>query len=100
MLAHAAKLGKGESDTAYPSWADNGARRALVDFFAPAEGLAIEVDKVVMETKPDSWVGNPMKEKKVRNAVMHVLGLDYKDLHDREIVDRLVELLKVRHEYR
>jgi type I restriction enzyme R subunit len=33
LLELAARLGKGESDTAYPEWADNGARRALVDFF-------------------------------------------------------------------
>ena len=33
LLQHATKLGKGESDTKYPDWADNGARRALVDFF-------------------------------------------------------------------
>ena len=36
LLEQAAKLGKGESDTAYPAWADNGAKRALVDFFPPS----------------------------------------------------------------
>lgn len=99
LLEHAAKLGKGESDTAYPTWANTGAKRALVDYFAPSNELAIEVDKVVMETKPDSWIGNPMKEKKVRHALIEVLRIDYKDLHDRETIDNLIELLKARHEY-
>lgn len=99
LLEHAAKLGKGESDTAYPTWANTGAKRALVDYFAPTIELAIEVDKIVMETKPDSWVGNPMKEKKVRNALIKVLRIDYKDLQDRETIDNLIELLKARHEY-
>ncbi len=44
LLEQAAKLGKGESDTGYPKWADNGARRALVDFFFPAAELAVEID--------------------------------------------------------
>ncbi len=48
-----AKLGKGESDTEYPEWADNGARKALVDFFARTTHLAIEVDTAVLHTKPD-----------------------------------------------
>jgi len=38
LLDHATKLGKGESDTKYPDWANNGARRALVDFFYPSPG--------------------------------------------------------------
>ena len=48
LLEHAAKLGKGESDTEYPDWADNGGRRALVDFFAPEDDLAAEVDEAVL----------------------------------------------------
>lgn len=99
LLDLAAKIGKGESDTAYPTWADNGAKRALVDFFAPEEEVAIEVDRVVMHTKPDSWVGNAMKERRVRNALIPVLHIDYNDLHDRETLDKLIELLKARHEY-
>ena len=62
LLEHAAKLGKGESETEYPDWADNGARRALVDFFCPEDGLAAEIDETVLHSKPDSWVGNPLKE--------------------------------------
>jgi type I restriction enzyme R subunit len=68
LLEHAAKLGNGESDTAYPEWANNGARRALIDFFFPKTQLAIEIDTTIRHTKPDSWVGNPIKEKKVKRG--------------------------------
>ena len=35
LLDTARKVGTGESDREYPAWADNGARRALADFFYP-----------------------------------------------------------------
>ena len=34
------QLGKRESDTDYPTWADNGAKRALVDFGFPSDDVA------------------------------------------------------------
>lgn len=94
LLEQATKLGKGESDSKYPAWADNGARRALVDFFLPDDSIAIEVDKAVRLSKPDSWVGNPIKEKKVKLAIEASLPENF----DR--VDELFELVKARREYR
>ncbi|GIH71023.1 type I restriction endonuclease subunit R [Sphaerimonospora thailandensis] len=94
LLEHAAKLGKGESDTEYPEWANNGARRALVDFFYPSTEIAVEIDTTIRHTKPDSWVGNPIKEKKVRRALARTLPADFDRL------DELFELIKARHEYR
>ncbi|KOY57775.1 type I restriction endonuclease subunit R [Streptomyces sp. XY332] len=94
LLEHASKLGKGESDTKYPEWADNGARRALIDFFGQSPELAAVVDTKILHTKPDSWVGNAMKEKKVRRALAQALTADFDRL------DELLELLKARREYR
>ncbi|MFF5498945.1 type I restriction endonuclease subunit R [Streptomyces aquilus] len=94
LLEHASNLGKGESDTEYPEWADNGARRALIDFFDQAPELAAVVDTTILRTKPDSWVGNAMKEKKVKRALAQALPTDFDRL------DELLELLKARHEYR
>ena len=39
LLDAAKQLGTKESDTKYPDWADNGAKRALVDFFFPTSIL-------------------------------------------------------------
>ena len=93
LLEHAAKLGRGESETEYPEWADNGARRALVDFFWPDLDVAVEVDRAVRHSKPDSWVGDRLKEKKVRQAIQSVLPGDFAKL------DELFDLVKARHEY-
>jgi type I restriction enzyme R subunit len=94
LLEAAKKLGTKESDTPYPDWADNGAKRALVDFFSPQSELAIEVDRAVMLNKPDSWVGSRLKERRVRNAIRSTLPADFNRL------DELFELVKARHEYR
>jgi type I restriction enzyme R subunit len=94
LLEHATKLGKGESDTKYPDWANNGARRALVDFFYPALQIAVEIDTTIRNVKPDSWVGNSMKERRVRRALKAALPENYDQL------DALFDLVKARHEYR
>jgi type I restriction enzyme R subunit len=97
LLKQAADLGKGEgTGTVYPDWANNGARRALYDFFIPELNLAIEVDRAVRHSKPDSWVGNGIKEKKVKTAVAKVLPEDF----DTVRLDELFELVKARDEYR
>jgi type I restriction enzyme R subunit len=93
LIALAAQAGTGESGAAYPAWASNGARRALIDFGLPEEH-AVAVDQAVMDNKPDSWVGNRMKERRVQIAVRHVLPEKY------ERLDELFELLKARDEYR
>jgi type I restriction enzyme R subunit len=94
LLGHAAKLGKEESETEYPAWADNGGRRALVDFFDSDDGLATGVDEAVLNSKPDSWIGNPLKERKVKLAIKAALPSDFDGL------DELFELVRARDEYR
>ncbi|MDP9340542.1 MAG: HsdR family type I site-specific deoxyribonuclease [Actinomycetota bacterium] len=94
LIKQAQMLGKKESDSAYPAWADTGAKRAIVDFGLPDEETAVAVDKAVMGTKPDRWVGNPIKEKRVKFALRKVLPDDYDRL------DELFDLVKARHEYR
>jgi type I restriction enzyme R subunit len=94
LLEQADKLGKGESDTTYPEWADNGARRALYDFFYSDLNLAVDIDKAVRQSKPDSWVGNKLKEKKVRQAIRAALPSGFDNL------DELFDLVKARDEYR
>ena len=94
LIDLAERLGKGESDSPYPDWADTGARRALVDFGWPDPDMAVVIDTTVIHTKPDRWVGNPMKERVLRNALRHVVPNDF----DR--MDELLDLIKARDEYR
>ncbi|WP_234840801.1 hypothetical protein [Mycobacterium tuberculosis] len=94
LLDAAKKLGAKESDTVYPAWADNGARRALIDFGWPDPAMPIQVDTAILTSKPHDWVGNTMKEKVVKRAIGKVLP----DNFDR--LDELFDLVKARDEYR
>ena len=94
LLDTAKQLGNRESDTQYPAWADNGARRALVDLFWPDQAIPVLVDTAIRTSKPHNWVGNTMKEKVVKRAIRQALPDDF----DR--FDDLFELVKARDEYR
>ncbi|SFP63045.1 type I restriction enzyme, R subunit [Geodermatophilus dictyosporus] len=94
LLEAAKQLGSKESDTKYPDWADSGAKKALLDFFEDQPDLARAVDRTVRESKPDSWVGSAIKERKVRNAVKAALPANFDRLEE------LLDLVKARHEYR
>jgi type I restriction enzyme R subunit len=94
LLDAAKKLGTKESDTAYPDWADNGARRALIDFGWPDPTTPIRVDTAILTSKPHGWVGDAMKEKLVKRAISQVVPGNF----DR--FDELFELVKARDEYR
>ncbi|OBJ91218.1 type I restriction endonuclease subunit R [Mycolicibacterium conceptionense] len=94
LLDAAKQLGAKESDTEYPDWADNGARRALIDFGWPDPATPIQVDTAILTSKPHDWVGNTMKEKVVKRAISRTLP----DNFDR--LDELFELVKARDEYR
>ncbi|TQF73347.1 type I restriction endonuclease subunit R [Rhodococcus spelaei] len=94
LLDAAKKLGAKESDTKYPDWADNGARRALIDFGWSDPATPIQVDTAILTSKPHDWVGNTMKEKVVKRAISRTLD----DSFDR--LDELFDLVKARDEYR
>jgi len=94
LLKQASHLGKGEgTGVEYPTWADNGARRALYDFLDEDEGAATAVDRAVRHSKPDSWIGNGLKEKKVKLAIQSALPENFEHL------DELFDLVKARNEY-
>lgn len=94
LVAQAEQLGRKESDKQYPDWVDSGAKRALHDFELPSEDLVPVVDRVVMGSKLDHWIGSSIKERKVRLALEEILPGEY----DR--IDELMALIKARDEYR
>ncbi|MGN0096395.1 MAG: type I restriction endonuclease subunit R [Corynebacterium sp.] len=94
LLDLAIQVGKKESDTVYPDWAENGAQRALVDFDFAIPGIAILVDRTITQQKEHGWVGNRMKERALQRELHRVLPADF----DR--FDELFELVKARDEYR
>jgi type I restriction enzyme R subunit len=95
LLEQATQLGTGASDTVYPAWADNRARRALIDFGWPDPATPIKVDNAILTRKPHDWVGNTLKEKVVKRAIKGVLPDDF----DPEKLDELFDLVKAQVEY-
>jgi len=49
-------------------------KRALYDNLDKNEDLALQVDREVLLKKEHGWIGHPIKEKKVRNAIRKVLN--------------------------
>ncbi|MBY6349824.1 type I restriction endonuclease subunit R [Rhodococcoides corynebacterioides] len=97
LLEAAKKLGTGEgTGHSYPDWVNDGARKALVDFTWPDVEIARSLDEAVRTTKPDAWVGNPLKEKVVKRALRRTLPNDYDD----DKLDEVFNLVKARDEYR
>ena len=94
LLALTTKIGRKESDTVYPEWAHSGAQKALVDFGWTNAETPLEIDAVVMESKPHDWVGNRLKERVVASAMRSALPEDF----DR--FDELFDLVRARDEYR
>lgn len=97
LLEAAKKLGTGEgTGHDYPDWVTDGARKALVDFAWPNVEMARSFDLAVRTSKPDGWVGNPLKEKVVRRALKKAAPEDFGD----QQLDDLFDLVKARDEYR
>ena len=58
----------------YPVVIDSRGKQALYDNFGNNEELVLKVDQAIKKNKQDDWVGKPMKERKLRNAVHYAIG--------------------------
>lgn len=78
----------GEGETSdYPRTLDSRAKRNLYDNLGQDEVLALKVDKAVLNTKKDSWIGNRFKEREVLRAIRESVG-DY-NINDEELLGLL-----------
>lgn|GEM_PF-3510632 len=82
-----------ETSTSYPSGIDTGAKRALFDNLDENEPLAIKVDMAIRQAKEDSWRGNKMKERKVKNAIRREIG------EQSALVDTIFDLAMNQNDY-
>ena len=57
----------------YPASVKTAAQRALYNNLDKDEGLALAVDAAIQGSRQDGWRDNPMKTKRVRNAIKAVL---------------------------
>lgn len=90
-LARAAK--NGPTPNTRPASLDTPAKRALYDNLGNDEALALRVDDAVRAASQDAWRSNTMKTRRVRQAILGVLG------DDEARVDLILELVKNQHGY-
>ncbi len=81
------------ANSSYPSSINTRAKQALYDNLQEDEELVIKIDTIIKENKQDSWVGNLLKERKVKNAIKKVLG-------NSEKLDEIMEIIKQQDEYK
>jgi type I restriction enzyme R subunit len=99
----------------YPASVRTAAQRALFNNLDKNEGLALAVDAAIQGSRQDGWKDNPIKMKRVRNAIKAVLekasdsgkpvpGFSIGDgVSDAYAIDsqttRILELAKHQHDY-
>jgi len=64
-----------EAGGAYPKRMNTPGKRALYDNLGRDEALALAVDATVRASLQDDWRSNPVKVRKVRNAIRAALGV-------------------------
>ena len=76
----------------YPPSIDTMGKRAIYDNLDEDEALALQVDNAILLSKHHGWIGNHMKEKKVRNALRKVLN-------NESLTSAILEIVKLQDEY-
>lgn len=94
ILDIAQQAGSKDTGRSYPSWVKSDGQRAIVDFFWPDEGIAIEIDSAVRNNKQHGWKDNALKRKQVKRAIAR----KFTDGDDPRI-DTLFELVSRHDEY-
>lgn len=95
LLELATTLGTKEPLTDYPDTIDTDAKRALYDSLDRDEQLALAVDRAVRDHKRADWIGNPLRERRVENAIIDVLP----DGFDAERREELMKLVTAQRDY-
>ena len=109
ILALAERVGKSETQGAYPSEIRTQAQRALFDNIVPDVSrlqetdnarkaqIALTLDETISSVRRDDWRGHTLKEREVRRAIEKVV---LSELGDNVVdIDTLFELVKNQDEY-
>ncbi len=76
----------------YPPSLSTMGKRSLYDNLDKNEALALQVDEAVLLSKEHGWIGNPIKEKKVRIALTKVLS-------EESLSNAILEIVKLQEDY-
>lgn len=82
----------GGKDAKTPEELDTPAKRALYNNLSENKELALEIDKAVMNKRPDSWRGIDTRENIIKAELFNIL-------QDKEEVERIFTIIKMQKEY-
>lgn len=91
IVALAKQIHQPSTSSAYPESLDTPAKRSLYDNLEQNEQLALDIDAAVRNSKQDSWRGNKMKEKLIKNAIKKYIKP--------EDLESIFEIIKQQSEY-
>jgi len=82
-----------EGDASYPATLNTSAKRALYNNLDKTEPLALAIDAAVQSSRQDGWRENPIKTKRVKNAIRAALQAEGAK------TEAILELVKNQNEY-
>ncbi|MCT7545263.1 type I restriction endonuclease subunit R [Aliarcobacter lanthieri] len=77
----------------YPKDINTSGKRALYDNLEQDEDLVFRLDTVLEISITDNWIGNKIKEKKVRKSIALIID-------DEEQIDKIMNIIKEQDEYK
>ena len=92
-LAKQSKPKGNHSSGNYPKDINASGKRALYDNLEQNEDLVSKIDKALEISITDNWVGNKIKEKKVRKSIALIID-------DEEQIDKIMNIIKEQDEYK
>ncbi|MFM7368883.1 MAG: restriction endonuclease subunit R, partial [Sphaerospermopsis kisseleviana] len=91
IVALAKQIQQPSTSSQYPESLDTPAKRSLYDNLDQNEELALDIDAAVRNSKQDSWRGNKMKERLIKNAIKKYIKP--------EDLESIFEIIKQQSEY-
>lgn len=92
-LAKQAKPNTKPKPDSYPSEMNTSAKRALYDNLDKDGDLVFKIVTALEISITDDWIGNKMKEKKVRKSISRII-------EDEEQIDKIMKIIKEQDEYK
>lgn len=91
IVALAKQIHQPSTSSQYPESLDTPAKRSLYDNLDQNEQLALNIDAAVRNSQQDSWRGNKMKERLIKNAIKKYIKP--------EDLESIFEIIKQQSEY-
>lgn len=92
-LARQSKPKGNDTSVNYPKDINTSGKRALYDNLDQNEDLVFRLDTVLEISITDNWIGNKIKEKKVRKSIALIID-------DEEQIDKIMNIIKEQDEYK